>query len=378
MSETEGEGQGLREAVVDLGAVTHNVRALRSAIGTRHLMAVVKANAYGHGAVPVARAALLGGADRLGVADLAEAHELRDAQITAPVLAWLHGPDADFERALRADIEIGVSSLQQLQRVVDAAETTGRSGVVQLKLDTGLSRNGIAPDAWTPVMRAARAAEAAGLLRVVGIFSHLSGTSPDADAEQADAFDRGLAEAAAAGLDPELVHLAASGAALTLPRTRYDTVRTGIAIYGISPFSDREPEEFGLRPVMTLRSRVVAVRRVENGQGVSYGHTYRANGPTNLALVPLGYADGVPRQASGAGVVSIAGARYPVAGRVAMDQIVIATGDRRVAVGDEVILFGDPATGAPSAEDWARAAGTIGYDIVTRLGGRVTRRYVGQ
>jgi alanine racemase len=368
----------LREAVVDLDAITENVRVLRSTIGTEYLIAVVKANGYGHGAVPVANAALRGGADKLGVADLAEAHELRNAGITAPVLAWLHDPDADFESAIVADIEIGVSSLDQLQSVIDAATRTGRTAIVHLKLDTGLSRNGVAPDAWLSVMRAARAAEIAGLVIVAGVFSHLSGTSPEADAAQAGAFDRGLTEASAAGLDPEFVHLAASGAALTLPRTRYNTVRTGITIYGLSPFSDREPAEFGLRPAMTLRSRVVAVRRIEDGQGVSYGHTYRANGLTNLALVPVGYADGVPRQASGAAPVAIGGKRFRIAGRVAMDQIVIATGDRAVAVGDEVILFGDPASGVPSAEDWARAAGTIGYDIVTRLGGRVTRRYVGQ
>lgn len=368
----------LREAVVDLDAITENVRVLRSRIGTEHLIAVVKANGYGHGAVPVAHAALRGGADKLGVADLAEAHELRDAGITAPVLAWLHDPDADFESAIVADIEIGVSSLDQLQSVIDATTRVDRPAVVHLKLDTGLSRNGVSPDAWPSVTRAARVAEIAGLVTVAGVFSHLSGTSPEADAAQADAFDLGLAEASAAGLDPEFVHLAASGAALTLPRTRYNTVRTGITIYGLSPFSDREPAEFGLRPAMTLRTRVIAVRRIEHGQGVSYGHTYRANGATNLALVPVGYADGVPRQASGAAPVVIGGERFQIAGRVAMDQIVIATGERAVAVGDEVILFGDPASGVPSAEDWARAAGTIGYDIVTRLGGRVTRRYVGQ
>ncbi|GAB3392580.1 alanine racemase [Humibacter soli] len=367
----------LREAVIDLDAVTDNVRVLRETIGTEHLIAVVKANAYGHGAVPVARAALAGGADRLGVADLAEAHELRAAGITAPMLAWLHDPDADFDRAIEAHVEIGVSSLEQLHSARDAAARVERPAVIHLKLDTGLSRNGVPADAWPGVVRAARAAENDGLIRVVGVFSHLSGTSSEADLEQGAAFDRGLAQASAAGLDPELVHLAASGAALTLPATRYNTVRTGITIYGLSPFPEREPSEFGLRPAMTLRSRVVAVRRIEHGQGVSYGHTYRANGATNLALVPVGYADGVPRQASGAAPVSIGGERFLIAGRVAMDQIVIATDDSPVAVGDEVILFGDPATGAPSAEDWARAAGTIGYDIVTRLGGRVTRRYVG-
>ncbi|MHA7985559.1 alanine racemase [Rathayibacter sp. CAU 1779] len=368
----------LREAVVDLGAIRNNVETLRAAIGTEHTFAVVKANGYGHGAVQAARAALAGGADRLCVADLAEALELRDEGVTAPILAWLHDPDTDFDAAIADDIEIGVSSLDQLTSVVEAAQRAGRAAVIHLKLDTGLSRNGVTPDAWPAAVRAARAAETEGTVRVAGVFSHLSGTSPEADTAQADAFDSGLAEAGRAGLDPEFVHLAASGAALTLPRTRYNTVRLGISVYGISPFPDREPSEFGLRPAMTLRSRVVAVRRIPEGQGVSYGHTYRAPEDTNLALVPVGYADGVPRQASGRAEVSIGGVRHPIAGRVAMDQIVIAVGDSRVSVGDEVVLFGDPEQGVPSAEDWARAADTIGYEIVTRLGRRVTRSYVGE
>ncbi|MGA0567073.1 alanine racemase [Rathayibacter sp. KR2-224] len=368
----------LREAVVDLGAIRGNVQALRNAIGTEHTIAVVKANGYGHGAEQAARAALAGGADRLGVADLAEALELRAAGITAPVLAWLHDSDPDFDAALAAEIEVGVSSVAQLNAVAAAAERAGRVAVVHLKLDTGLSRNGVTPDAWPSAVSAARAAEAAGLVHVAGVFSHLSGTDADSDTAQAAAFDRGLAEASRAGLDPEFVHLAASGAALTLPRTRYNTVRLGIAVYGLSPFSDREPAEFGLRPAMTLRSRVAAVRRIPEGQGVSYGHTYRAPRETTVVLVPVGYADGIPRQASGRAEVSIGGVRHPIAGRVAMDQIVVAVGDSRVDVGDEVTLFGDPQTGVPSAEDWARAADTIGYEIVTRLGRRVSRRYVGE
>jgi alanine racemase len=368
----------LREAVIDLAAIRDNAGTLRRSIGVQHLIAVVKANAYGHGAVPAARAALAGGADRLGVADIAEGLELRDAGIDAPVLAWLHDSEPDFDAAIAANVEVGVSTLAQLDAIEAAARRAGRPGMVHLKLDTGLSRNGLAPDAWPTAVRAARAAEAAGLVRVVGVFSHLSGTDADADIAQAAAFDRGLAEASRAGIEPELVHIAASGAALTLPRLRYNTVRLGISLYGLSPFPDREPSEFGVRAAMTLRSRVVAVRRIPQGQGVSYGHTYRAPRETTLALVPIGYADGVPRQASGRGEVSIGGMRHPIAGRVAMDQVVVAVGDSAVEVGDDVVLFGDPLTGVPSAEDWARAADTIGYEIVTRIGRRVARRYVGE
>jgi alanine racemase len=371
------EQSPLREAVIDLDAVRSNVEAVRRATGTEHLIAVVKANGYGHGAVPVARAALETGADRLGVADVTEALELRAAGITAPVVAWLHDSDADFAPALAAHVELGVSTIDQLRRIEDAARGSGGRAVVHLKLDTGLSRNGFPAEIWPEAVRRARAAETTGRVRVAGVFSHVSGTSPEDDLAQADAFDEGLAEARAAGLDPELVHLAASGAALTLPRTRYNTVRVGIAIYGVSPYGDREPAEFGLTPAMTLRSRVIATRRVPAGRGVSYGYLYRAAEPTSLALVPLGYADGLPRQASGRAQVWIAGQRRPVAGRIAMDQIVVDLGEIDARVGDEVVVFGDPAHGYPSAEDWARAADTIGYEIVTRIGNRVRRRHVG-
>ncbi|TFB48483.1 alanine racemase [Cryobacterium tagatosivorans] len=366
---------GYREAVVDLGAVTANVAHLRSVIGTAHTMAVVKANGYGHGAAPVARAALAGGADWLGVADIEEALELRSAGIRAPILAWLHDPDADWAGAIAADIDLGLSSARQLQQVADAAESLGRTASVQIKLETGLSRNGVHESEWAPVLTLAAELERAGRLRVRGIFSHLSNASPADDTEAIARFDRGLALAAAAGLSPELTHLAASAAALRLPAARYAMVRLGISIYGLSPFDDATSAELGLVPAMTLRGRVAAVRHVAAGAGVSYDYTWRAPVDSSLALVPLGYADGVPRQASGCARVSIAGRPHPVVGRIAMDQFVVSVGEDLVRVGDEVVLFGDPAAGVPSADEWAHAAGTINYDIVTRIGRRVPRSY---
>ncbi|MET4638699.1 alanine racemase [Mycetocola sp. 2940] len=364
---------GFREAVIDLDAVTANIRSLRQVIGTPHLVAVVKADGYGHGAVPVARAALAGGADWLGTADIPEALALRAAGIDAPLLCWLHPHGADFAAAIRAGIDLGVSSAAQLDEIADAAG----SGVAQvhLKLDTGLSRNGIAEAEWEPVFQRARDLELSGVLRVRGIFSHLSNTSAADDRAALAVFTRGLALARRAGLSPDLVHLAATAAAIDLPETRFNTVRIGIGMYGLSPFDDRSSADLGLRPVMTLRGRIAAVRRVPAGRGVSYSYTYRTTDESTLALVPLGYADGVPRQASGSGQVSIAGNRFRVAGRVAMDQFVVDVGDAEVAVGDDVILFGDPEAGVPSASEWATAAGTINYDIVTRVGARVTRRY---
>ncbi|SDK27715.1 alanine racemase [Cryobacterium sp. Sr8] len=366
---------GYREAVVDLDAISANVAHLRALTGTAHTMAVVKANAYGHGAVPVARAALAGGADWLGVADIAEALELREAGIGAPVLAWLHDPDTDWSAAIAADVDLGLSSAVQLQQVADASATLDCTASVQIKLETGLSRNGVQESEWAPVLALAAELERSGRVRVRGIFSHLSNASPAEDTEAIARFDRGLALAAAVGLTPELTHLAASAAALRLPAARYSMVRLGISIYGLSPFDDASSADLGLVPAMTLRGRVAAVRHVPAGTGVSYDYTWRAPVDSSLALVPLGYADGVPRQASGRAQVSIGGVLHPVVGRIAMDQFVVSVGLEPVAVGDEVVLFGDPASGVPSADDWAHAAGTINYDIVTRIGRRVPRSY---
>jgi len=359
----------MREAVIDLDALAHNVRTLREQLGTREFIAVVKADAYGHGAVACARAALAAGATRLGTADIAEALALREAGIEGPIMSWLHAPGESFAAAVAAGIEVGISSLEQLQALAAA----GPGGVAHLKLETGLSRNGIAPQDWAGVFAEAARLEAEGLVRIDGLFSHLSNTSDDDDRTQVRRFEVGIAAAAAAGLTPSVRHIAATAAAIDLPEARFDAVRIGIGLYGLSPFADRSSADLGLRPVMTLRAQVAAVRRVPAGQGVSYGYTHRTRDDSTLALVPLGYGDGVPRQASGSGPVSIGGQRFTVAGRIAMDQFVVDVGDLPVAVGDEVVLFGDPETGVPSAGDWADAAGTINYEIVTRIGSRVPR-----
>lgn len=371
-------GPRFREAVVDLDAIRHNVAVLAAVVAPAQAMAVVKADAYGHGAIPVARAALDGGATWLGVADIDEALALREAGIDAPVLAWLHDPDADFAEAIERDVELGVSSNAQLGAIAAAAASVARRASVHLKVDTGLSRNGIAATEWPATAEVAARLERDGVVRVRGIFSHLSNASPDEDAAQLGAFETALEAASAAGLAPDVRHLASSAAAIRLPAARYDLVRLGIGCYGIPPFGDgTTAADLGLRPAMTLRGRVAAVRRVEAGTGVSYGFTWRADRATTLALVPLGYADGVPRQASGRAHVWLAGAQRPVVGRIAMDQFVIDVGDDAVDVGDEVVLFGDPRTGAPSADDWGDAADTIGYEIVTRIGPRVPRIYLG-
>ncbi|MCC2029622.1 alanine racemase [Microbacterium sp. YMB-B2] len=360
----------LREATIEMDAITDNTRHIRKLTGAQ-VIAVVKANAYGHGATASAVAALAGGATRLGVAEIAEGLELRRAGITAPVIAWLHEPGQSFDLAAANRIELGISSFDQLEA---AGAVAGGDVAVHLKLETGLSRNGIAPSDWGRVFAEAARLERIGHIRVVGLFSHLSNTSPADDRAALARFEEGTAAAASAGIRPEIRHIAATAAAIDLPETRLDAVRIGIGLYGLSPFDDRSSAELGLRPAMTLRAAVAAVRRVPAGTGVSYGYDHRTNRDTTLALVPLGYADGIPRQASGRGPVVIGGRRHTVAGRIAMDQFVVDVGDSAVSVGDEVVLFGDPTLGAPSATEWANAASTINYEIVTRIGNRVPRR----
>lgn len=355
-----------REARVSIDAISHNVETLRRLAPSRHLMAVVKADGYGHGAVTAARAALEAGADHLGVADIAEGLELRRAGIDAPVLAWLHDPAADLAVATEAGIALGVSSRAELER----AAAAGHRPVVHVKVDTGLSRNGVVESEWGSLLERLAELVESGDVRLDGVFSHLSNTTPHDDREQLEAFERFVEAVQSVGLEPGIRHLAASAAAIDLPETRFDMVRAGIALYGLAPAPQHRT--LPLRPAMELSASIVSVKRVPAGTGVSYGYLHRTEGPSTLALVPLGYADGVPRHALGARVL-IGDELFPVAGRIAMDQFVVDVGDRSVAVGERAVLFGDPATGAPTADDWADAAGTIGYEIVTRLGRRVTR-----
>lgn len=362
----------LREATIDLAAISRNVETIRRIVGTPHFMTVVKANGYGHGAAAVAQAALEGGADWLGVIDATEARVLRDSGIRAPILTWLHGPDENFQAAAELGLDVGVSSISELERTAAAGVAA-----VQLKVDTGLGRNGAVPALWEPLFERARAIEVSGGPRVRGIFSHLANAGAEADATQVAEFERARELAASAGIEPELVHIAATEGALIRPETRYNLVRVGLGCYGLSPFADAAPAEFGLTPALELSARIVSVKRVATGSGVSYGHRYRCERETTLALVPLGYADGIPRQASGKGPVSINGQKFTVTGVIAMDQFVVDIGDAQVVVGDRAILFGDPARGLPASRDWAMAADTIDYDIVARLGSRIERHAIG-
>jgi alanine racemase len=362
----------MREARIDLGALRSNIRVLRAAVSPAQTMVVVKADAYGHGAIEVARAAVDAGAEWLGVVEIPEGLALREAGITAPILTWLHGAGSDFEAAVAANIDIGISTMDQLER----AGATAEPATIQIKVDTGLSRNGIEQRLAAALFARAAELEREGRVSVRGLWSHLANAGGDEDRGQLGRFEAALALAADAGLRPEVRHIAATAGALSFPESRQDLVRLGIGVYGLSPFDDGSADVLGLRPVMELSAEIVSVKRVPAGSGVSYGMTYRTKAEANLALVPLGYADGIPRSASSAGPVSINGKRYTISGRVAMDQFVVDVGDDEVHVGDRAILFGDGDKGLPTADDWAAAAGTINYEIVTRLGPRVTRVFV--
>jgi alanine racemase len=366
------------EIVVDLDAIAANTAVLRSRVA-RPLMAVVKADGYGHGLVPAARAVLAGGADQLGVAVLDEALALRAAGITAPVLCWLHGPGTDYAAALTADVEVSVNAEWALAEVVAAARTTGATARVHLFIDTGLSREGATAADWPGVVAAAAQAQADGDVTVVGVWSHMAyadaPTHPTIGA-QVRVFEEAVGIARAAGLTEARLHLANSAATVALPETWYDLVRPGIALYGLDPLGG-DPAVHGLRPAMTVRATVALTKRVPAGVGVSYGHTYFPQTATTLALVPVGYADGVPRAAGNRAPVLAGGAQRTIAGRVCMDQFVLDVGDAEVRPGDDVVLWGPGDRGEPTAQQWADVLDTIHYELVTRVGGRFTRRYVG-
>ncbi|HEU0190128.1 MAG TPA: alanine racemase [Mycobacterium sp.] len=368
----------LAEATVDLDAIAHNVRVLAQHAGSAQLMAVVKADGYGHGAVQVARTAVAAGAAELGVATLDEALALRAAGITAPVLAWLHRPGTDFAPALEADVQIAVSSVCQLGDLLDAVRRTGRTAAVTVKVNTGLNRNGVDEADYPALLDALRRGAADDMIRLHGLMSHLAcADEPDHPANnvQAQRFSDLLAHTREQGFTFEVAHLSNSAATMTRPDLAHDMVRTGIAVYGLSPVPERG--DMGLVPAMTLKSVVVLVRSISAGEGVSYGHTWTAKADTSVALVPIGYADGVFRPLSGQFDVLINGRRRPAVGRVCMDQFVVdlGPGPTDVREGDEVILFGSGARGEPTAQDWADVLGSVHYEVVTSPRGRITRTY---
>ena len=364
------------EIVVDVAAIRHNVRILKDLVSVDapvQVMAVVKADGYGHGMAEAAAAARDGGADWLGVATIEEALDLREAGDRGPLLCWLSAPGDDFAAAVAAGVELTAYSVAELDEI--AAVGGAR---VQLKLDTGLSRGGAPRAEWQGLFAAAAAHESAGRMRVTGIWSHFAASDepahPANDAQEAQ-FREALRLADAAGLDPEVIHLANSAATILRPSSHFDLVRCGIAAYGLDPAPGVSPR-LGLRPAMTVRARLLMSKEIAAGEGVSYGHTWVADRDTTVGVVPAGYAEGIPRRAGNTASVWVDDSLRPVRGRMCMDQFVVDLHGELPPPGTEVVLFGPGDLGEPTAQDWADAAGTISYEIVTRLGGRLARRHV--
>jgi alanine racemase len=351
---------------IDLDAVGDNTRLFaRRTAGA--LMAVVKADGFGHGAADVARTALSAGASWLGVTTIDEALALRRSGLQAPTLSWLNPVDADFGVAIAAGVDLAVPSREHLEAVL----RSGLGGRIHLHLDTGMARDGAAPELWPNLCRAARKAEQAGRVRVVGVMGHLGCAENPDDPDNATGRARflwGVERAREAGLRPPLRHLAATAATLTDPLSHHTLSRVGAGLVGIDPSRTTR-----LRPAMTLTAPVVGVRTVRAGTGVGYGHTWAAARRTHLALLPLGYADGLPRATSGRAEVLLRGKRRPVVGRISMDQVVVDVGDDEPELGETAVVFGPGAAGEPTVAEWAAWADTIEHEIVTGIGARVHR-----
>jgi len=367
---------------IDEGALANNVRQIRRLIGPQRLLAgVVKANAYGHGAIPVARQILAAGADRLAVATLSEALELRTAGIDAPILVLGYTPPRQAAEVVRAGVTATVYDVETAQALAEAAAQQGVRAAVHVKVNTGMNRLGLDPEDAPAFLEALRAM---ATLEAEGVFTHFATSDTDRAFAlvQAARFGAMIAALEAAGLRPPLVHAANSAATLTLPETHFDMVRCGIALYGLDPDEEMTPLPAGFRPVLSWKAEVAQVRTLPPGAGVSYGLEFVTRRSSTLAVIPVGYADGFPRRPLTWGGVLIHGKEAPIVGRVCMDQSLvdvtdIAAAGEPVRQGDLVVLIGRQGEAAISAEEAARRIGTINYDVVSRILARVPRIMVG-
>jgi alanine racemase len=372
----------LRGAYIDLAAIRDNVKVLCDLARNSEVMAVVKADAYGHGLIPVSKAARQGGATWLGTALLEEAIELRKSGDKGRILTWLGSNQDRWQECVELGIDISVSSIENVSAIISAAKVTGKTAQVHIKVDTGLGRNGVMPNDLADLTNLLEEAKASGLVEVVAVWTHFAladAPSSPTIAKQLEVLDESFKYVESRGFKNLMKHAANSAATLTAPNAHFDLVRPGIAVYGITPGGEvGKASEFGLRPAMTLKAQAVVVKKVPAGHGISYGAEYVTKTDTRVALIPLGYADGIPRIAGNKGPVMAHGKKFSVAGRVCMDQFVIDIGDLDFSTGDEVVLFGDPAKNEPDVEEWAKASQSIGYEIVTRLGPRVPRIYLNE
>lgn len=357
------------ELIVHDDAIRENTAAFARLTGDR-LMAVLKADAFGHGAI--AHSVLEAGAKSIGVTSIDEAVALRDGGVAAPILSWLNTPEADFEEAVRRRIDLAVPSVELLAAVVRGAVRAGSPARIHLHIDVGMARDGCAAADWAPLCALAREVEASGSVRVVGIMGHMSCADDPADPQNARerlVFANAIRTASRRGLAPAVPHLAATAATLTGAGGGFGVHRIGAGLFGIDPSASTDL----LKPALTLTSRVVSSREVGAGTGVGYGLDFVASDRTHLALLPVGYGDGLPREASGRAEVLVRGRRRPLVGRFSMDMVVVDTGEDQLQPGEQVTVFGPGAEGEPTVAEWAAWARTIPHEIVTRLGSRIPR-----
>ena len=357
------------EARIDLAAIAANISALKNASGV-DLLAVVKADAYGHGLIEIGLASEKNGADWLGVALLEEAIALRTHGVRIPILAWLVPPGSDFRAALNHDIDVAISSIAAFKEI---SRLRGKPRI-HIEVDTGMTRGGFL-DEWSEFLRSDFSH-----VETVGVFSHFARADEPAELQnniQLNRFKEMVNDLAQVGVNPPIKHLSNSAATLKNHGAAFDLVRTGIAMYGLSPDVEAlgSSKELGLKPAMQLRAKLHLVKKVPAGSPVGYGAMAVTATETNLGIVAMGYADGIPRNAQGAGVF-VDGARAPIIGRVSMDQFVVDLGAQSTAKsGDWAIVFGDGRHGEYTADDWGAASSSINYEIVTRIGPRVSRIY---
>ena len=357
---------------VNLNAISNNIKLVKSKTQAQ-ILAVVKADAYGHGLIPVAKCAVDAGATWLGIALLEEAISLREAGIKVPIISWLTPPSSDFKQAIELDIDLAIPSLKHLEVIVAAGKALGKKPRVHIEVDTGMTRGGLLGE-WPEFLIAAKGAD----IEVVGFWSHFArADEPDEIANQSQMleFESKLAQLIATGITPKYIHLANSAATLTNPNSHKNIVRLGIAMYGLSPDVNTlgSSQNLELEPAMTLKAEIHLVKRVPAGSPVGYGGTQTTLRDTKLAIITIGYSDGIPRNASSAAGVFVAGRKAAIIGRVSMDQFVVDLGaDSNAVAGEIVEVFG---ANGYSIDDWAAASGTINYEIVTRIAARVPRIY---
>ena len=366
-------------AEINLSAITQNFKSIKSRT-TADVLAVVKADAYGHGLIPVSKALEEAGADWFGTALLEEAINLRKAGILKPIISWLTPLGEDFKSAIDLDIDLGIPSIDLLDEVIKAASLTGKTARIHLEIDTGMSRGGVLSE-WDQLIKSVLVGVNLKQLKVIGIWSHFArADEPDElmNQEQLSLFEEKVNQAKAAGIDAQFIHIANSAALFTNKNSHKNIIRSGIALFGLSPDIKTigDSSSLGLKPAMKLKAKLNLVKEVKAGSSVGYGGTAVLKSDTKLGVVALGYADGIPRSTNNLAGVFVDKKRAPIIGRVSMDQFVVDLGITSTAkTGDEVIVFGDGSNGEYTVDEWAKAANTINYEIITRIGPRVPRIY---